>query len=377
MITATTGAQHIPPGFRRVAAWSWRILVVAAVAALALYLLSRLVLVWMPLVGALLVATVLYPLAGRLRRRGWPRLLSAWAVFLAAFVVLGGIVTGLVVRSMDELDNLDLNVRRGVNDVEAWLVDGPLGLSPGRLDQLEAQARQVLETGGGAISGGVIGGTMMALELLTGVLIAIVLLFFVLKDGDRMWAWVAGGFGERHRERIDEVGRRAWTVLGRYVRGTAIVGVVDAVLIAVVLIVLGVPLVIPLAVLTFAGAFFPLIGAVTAGAVAALVTLATQGFVSAAIVTGAIIAIQQVEGDVLAPVVLGRSVRLHPAVILLAVTAGATLGGIIGAFLAVPVAALAVSVGTYLKSLPGPGGRPPAKDGRRRETATAVRVRAP
>lgn len=378
MSGATTGAERVPPAFRRIAAWSWRVLVVAAVAALVVYVLSRLVLVWLPLVGALLVATALHPLSGRLRRRGWPRLLAAWAVFLGAFLVIGGIVAGLVLRSMDELDNLDLNVRRGVDDVQAWLVDGPLGLSPERLEELREQGRQVLEAGGGTISGGVIGGTMMALELLAGVLIAVVLLFFVLKDGDRMWTWLAGGFGERHRRRVDEVGRRAWTVLGGYVRGTAIVGLVDAVLIAVVLLVLGVPLVIPLAVLTFAGAFFPLIGAVTAGVVAALVALATQGLVAALIVTGAVIVIQQVEGDLLAPVVLGRTVRLHPVVILLSVTAGATLGGIIGAFLAVPVAAVAVAVGRYLKSPPGPEApQLPAEDGRPLETAAATRVRGP
>ena len=351
MRPAAGAPDGVPRTLRRLSDIGWRVLVLAAVAALAVIVLSKLVLVWLPVLVALLGATALHPLVCRLRGWGWPRLLAVWAVLLGALIVVGGIVFALVQQTIAELDDLDVNLRQGADDVTRWLSTGPLGLSGERVDDLIQQGRDYLESGGGIIAGGVWGGTMVALEVVFGLFVAIVVLFFVLKDGDRMWAWLAGGLGERLRPRVDEAGRRSWAVLGSYVRGMLVVGVFEALAIAIVLLALGVPLVLPIAVLTAVAPFFPLIGATVAGVVAALVALGTEGLVDALIVTAAVIVVQQVEGDVLQPVVLGRAVRLHPVVILLALTAGITLAGLLGALLAFPVAAIAVALGRYMKEV--------------------------
>ncbi len=169
-----------------------------------------------------------------------------------------------------------------------------------------------------------------------------------------MWQAITGRLGTRASAHVDHAGRRAWTTLGGFVRGTAIVAAVDAVLIGTAVAVLGVPFALPLAALTFAGAFLPIVGAVVAGAIAVLVALATQGVVTALILLGVVVLVQQVEGDVLQPIVLGRAVSLHPVVILLAVAGGAALGGIVGAFLAVPVVAVASAVMGYVWGEVGP-----------------------
>lgn len=347
-----SGDARVPAPVRTAAAWSWRLLVLLAVAVLVVYAVVKLLIIVLPVILALLLATVLQPLVARLARRGWPELLATWAVLLGTLVVIVGVVTGLVVRSLNEAEDVDIRVRIGVDDVRDWLVD-TFGLSQERLDELIRQGQDAF--GRANIGERAVGGTLAAVEIVAGILLALVLLFFFLKDGGKIWGWLAGGFGARKRPHLEEMGRRCWVVLGAYVRGCALVGVVDAVLIGIALLVLGIPFVIPLVVLTFLAAFFPIVGAVVAGAISALVALATDGFVDALIVVAVTVVVQQVEGDVLQPVVFGRTLRLHPVAILLSLTAGATLAGIVGAFLAVPVLAVAVAIGKYLHEAGRPG----------------------
>jgi putative heme transporter len=167
-----------------------------------------------------------------------------------------------------------------------------------------------------------------------------------------MWRWFTDQLNDRHRRDADEMGKRAWSTLGSYVRGTALIALIDAVVVALLLLVLGVPLVVPLTLLTFLGAFFPIIGAFVAGMVAALVALVTVGFAKAAVLAAGITILQQVEGDALQPLIMGKALKLHPVVVLLALTAGGIMGGIAGAFLAVPVAAVAAAVAGYLRERP-------------------------
>ena len=183
-------------------------------------------------------------------------------------------------------------------------------------------------------------------------MLAIVLLFFFVKDGPAIWAWLVRQWPARWGPHIDEAGRRSWTVLGGYLRGTAIIGLVDAILIGIALALIGVPFVLPLSMLTFLGGFLPLIGASVAGIIAALVALVSGGVVDAllVLVLGVIIVIQQVEGDLLAPYILGKALQLHAVAILLSLTAGAAFAGIVGAFLAVPVAAVGYTVLEYTRS---------------------------
>jgi predicted PurR-regulated permease PerM len=191
-------------------------------------------------------------------------------------------------------------------------------------------------------------------EVITGLIVAVLLCFFLLKDGAEMWAWVLRLVRKGSRDDTDEVGKRVYTALAGYVRGIAMVGFVDAVLIAIALLIIGVPLVVPLAVVTFFAAFVPLIGAFVAGLLAVLVALVSGGLLDALLVLGAIILIQQVEGHLLYPLLMSRAVHLHPAVIVVALAAGGILAGIIGVFLAVPVAGVISVVLDYAQDRPPP-----------------------
>jgi predicted PurR-regulated permease PerM len=336
------------------AGWSWRLLVVGAAAAVVFLVLSRMRIIVLPTIVALLATSVLYPPVAWLRARGWPRLLATWTVLLAAIATVAAVVAALSWQVAGEVDELDVSIEQGVTDVEDWLVDGPLGLSRSSVTEAYAQGREWVTSGEGLLSTGIASQAVVAVEVVAGLLLALVLVFFFLKDGERMWQAVTGRLGTRAAAHVDPAGRRAWATLSGYVRGTAVVAAVDAVLIGVAVAVLGVPFALPLAALTFAGAFLPIVGAVVAGSIAVLVALATQGVVTALILLGVVVLVQQVEGDVLQPIVLGRAVRLHPVVILLAVAGGAALGGIVGAFLAVPVVAVASAVMGYVWGEVGP-----------------------
>lgn len=336
------------------AGWSWRLLVVGAAAVVVVLVLSRLRIIVLPAIVALLATAILYPPLRWLRARGWPRLLAIWTVLLGAIATVAAVVAGLSWQVAGEVDQLDVSIEEGVADVEDWLVDGPLGLSRTSVTEAYAQAREWVTSGDGLLSTGIASQAVVAVEVVAGLLLALVLVFFFLKDGERMWQAITGRLGTRASAHVDHAGRRAWTTLGGFVRGTAIVAAVDAVLIGTAVAVLGVPFALPLAALTFAGAFLPIVGAVVAGAIAVLVALATQGVVTALILLGVVVLVQQVEGDVLQPIVLGRAVSLHPVVILLAVAGGAALGGIVGAFLAVPVVAVASAVMGYVWGEVGP-----------------------
>lgn len=336
------------------AGWSWRLLVVGGAAAVVFLVLSRLRIIVLPTIVALLAASVLYPPVAWLRARGWPQLLATWTVLLAAIATVAAVVAALSWQVAGEVDELDVSIEQGVTDVEDWLVDGPLGLSRSSVTDAYAQGREWVTSGEGLLSTGIASQAVVAVEVVAGLLLALVLVFFFLKDGEGMWQSITGRLGTRAAAHFDPAGRRAWTTLSGYVRGTAIVAAVDAILIGVAVAVLGVPFALPLAALTFAGAFLPIVGAVVAGSIAVLVALATQGVVTALILLGVVVLVQQVEGDVLQPIVLGRAVRLHPVVILLAVAGGAALGGIVGAFLAVPVVAVASAVMGYVWGEVGP-----------------------
>ncbi|MGH3001372.1 MAG: AI-2E family transporter [Gaiellaceae bacterium] len=216
----------------------------------------------------------------------------------------------------------------------------------------------------------VLSGTMIAVELAVGTLLALFLLFFFLKDGDRIWAWVVRLFPGDARADVEAIGRRGWKVLGGYLRGVSIVALVDAVLIGGALAVLGVPFALPLALLTFLGGFLPIVGANLAGFAAAMVALVSDGLLTALVVAAVVLVVQQLEGHLLQPLIVGRSVRLHPVAILLAITAGGVLWGIPGAFLAVPLTAVSAAAASHLRTGSdalagaGPGLESPSEVGR-------------
>ena len=341
----------------RAAAVTWKSLVVAAGVAVAVVALAQLRILVLPVIVALLLATVLVPPVDRLQRRGIPRMVAVWLVMLLSLGFIAGLVTVVAPAVSDEFGQLGPTVEAGVDEVENWLVEGPLDLSRAEIDRYRTQLVEQVQASGGNIASGVLAGAILIGEVIAGLLLTLVLVFFFVKDGDKMSRFGLDQVREEHRDLLRALGRRVWTTVGSYVRGTALVALVDAVIIGVGLAIIGVPLVLPLALLVFFGGFFPLVGAVFAGIVAVLVALVSGGPGDALLTLGVVVIVQQVEGDVLAPLVLGRAVRLHPVVILGALTGGAIIGGLIGAFLAVPVAAVAVAVGSELKArgIIGPG----------------------
>jgi predicted PurR-regulated permease PerM len=339
----------VPPALARLAGWSWRLLVVVGAAGLVLYLLILLKVVVIPVIVALFLATLLVPLVQWLEARGWPHLPAVLAVFIGAVAVLAAIVAGFVPLIGNELGTLRERVDQGIDEVQDFIASRPFGLSEADLNRYIDQARQQLRENSSGITRGAVRGATLVGEVVTGLILTLFLTFFFVKDSERFTRWILDFAGEPRAGHLREVGRRSATAVSGYLRGQATVGLVDGVFIGIGLAVVGVPLVVPLAFLTFVAAFLPLVGAFVAGALAALVALVTKGFTAALIVIGITVLVQQLEGHLLAPLLLGRAVSLHPVVIILALAAGGILGGIVGAFLAVPIAAVVTAAGTYLR----------------------------
>jgi predicted PurR-regulated permease PerM len=349
---ARPGAEDaVPNGVRVAAAWSWRLLVISGVV-LAVFLLSaELSLVVSALAAALLLAAVLQPLAGLLIAKGVPRLAAAWLVFLGFIAALAAAIWFIASAVGGEMGDLRESVIEGIDEVKRWLVDGPLGLGQGQIDDATDTATRWLQEGDASgVTEGILTAANTASEVFAGTLLAFFTLFFFLYDGDRVWSWCVRVLPTDAREPVDEAGRRAWGSLVAYVRGISAVAFVDAVLIAIVLVILGVPLVPALAALTFLTAFIPIVGATVAGLAAALVALVDQGVGTALIVVVAVFLIQWLDSDILQPLIVGRAVKLHPLAIGLAVTTGAILAGIGGAIVAVPFMAAINTAVTHLAS---------------------------
>jgi predicted PurR-regulated permease PerM len=319
---------------------SWRLLACAAAVALVAWALWQVRFVVLPVFIALLLSTVLMPGADALCRRGLPRLLSTFVVFLGGLGLVVLVVALLAQPVGDEMGELGRQVRAGVDELGEWVADGPFGLSEAEVQDAISDAENSLSDDAGGIASGVLSGAVIVAEAVATFVLVLFLTFFFVKDGRAMWRWIMRLFPRVHRERMGEMGSAIWVVLSAYVRGIGFVATVDAVFIGLALAVIGVPLVLPLAVVTFFAAFFPIVGAVTAGAAAALVALVSNGVVDALLVVAAVVAVQQLEGNFLYPVVVGRTVELHPVAVILAVAVGGVLGGILGAFLAVPVTAI-------------------------------------
>jgi predicted PurR-regulated permease PerM len=339
-----------PRGLVTASELSWRLLTVALAVALIGFVLWEIRLVVLPLLVAVLLSTLLHPLAQRLRRRGVPNLLASVVVFLGGVGVLAGAIYLVVPAVIDELTNLVASVQAGIGELGDLLVEGPLGLSQVEAQETIREAEQRLTDSLDAIASGVLSGALLVGEVLAGAAIVLVLLFFFIKDGPLIWAWVTRLFGERGQGTLERVGEASWTALSQYVRGVVFVATFDAIFIGLALALIGVPLVIPLAVLTFIAAFVPYVGAFTAGAVAALVALVSNGVVAALLVVLAVLVVQAIEGNVLYPLVVGRTMHLHPVGILLAVTTGGVVAGIIGAVVAVPIMAVANAAVPIIRS---------------------------
>lgn len=350
----------IPTRLETAAAYSWRLLAIAAAVGVTAVVAAELRLVVLPVFLALFSTAALRPLAVFLIDRGAAPALAAFSVLAGTLLVLAGLGALIVPPFVDQIDDLGRSVRAGVEEVGEWLLEGPADLSRSELDRRLDEGLQRVEDNSGALFSGLLSGALVLVEVVAGLLLAVVITFFFIKDGDQIWAWVVGLFPDRRAEEVREVGRRVWATLGGYLRGVTLVAAFDAVFIGLALVAVGVPAALPLAVLTFFGAYIPIAGAVLTGLAAVLVALVAEGVTGAVIIAVAVFAVQQIESNFLQPVVVGRAVRVHPVAILLAVTAGAVTAGIIGALITVPLTAVASRVAGYLSEDRAPATAPAA-----------------
>ncbi|PWF79440.1 MULTISPECIES: AI-2E family transporter [Kocuria] len=315
-------------------------LVAAAVA----YALMAVKVVVLAVLVALILASATRPLVSRLERRGWPSFWAAVLVFSALVLALGGVITVVVLRISDDLDELVISTVAGWQHLQELTAAGPppLPVDSATVNAALTELNDYLTST--AARRNAISGLTVITEIITGTVLTAIVLFFFLKDGPLLWNFVLRWFTGVQRAKVAESGDRAVSILGGYVRGIAVVATVDATFIGLGLFWVGVPLVIPLTMITFLAAFVPIIGAVTAGVLAALVALVTQGPGAALIVLGIVIVVNQVEGNLLQPVIMGHTLSLHALVVLLALSVGALLGGVAGAVLAVPLTAVAWAV---------------------------------
>jgi predicted PurR-regulated permease PerM len=359
----------------RLAVASVRFLAIVAAALVLAYLVSKLWVIVLPLLLGLLLATVFWPPVRFLRSHRVPAALAAIGVLLAGVLLMVGLIAALAPQVTGQAQEIADQVVAGLEDVRGFVTGPPLNLGEDAVGGAVDNVIGELQANAQSIAGRVLSGAVAAGSLLLTGLLALVLCFFFLKDGPKFLPWLGGLVGPRAEPHVSAVSRRGWATLSGFIRAQAAVGLVDAVAIGTGLAVLGVPLAVPLAVLIFFGAFIPIIGAVVTGALAALIALVTNGPTTALIVIVLVLLVQQLEGNVLQPILVGRTLDLHPAVVILAVTAGGTLAGITGAFLAVPVVAvLAVTIRYARQQLalvePGPGA-PPLAAGQPAEQAGA------
>jgi predicted PurR-regulated permease PerM len=338
-------APPVHPLVERSAAYSWRLLVIAAVGLAVLWLLAQVWVLVVAVVIALYLARGLDWPTTWLRGRGLPAAVAALIAvlgFLGAIALVVWLIAPLVA---DEFDSLGPTISDAVNDLERWLVeDSPFDIEERDIEEFRKEFGDSVSTGLRSSSGALVSGAVVAVEIVTGILLGIITAFFLLKDGARFQQFALRRFAPERRDLVRRMGARAWTTLGGYLKGVAVLGTAEAAVIGITVWLAGGELVWPVAVLTFAAAFVPIVGAIVAGVVAVLVTLATAGFGPALAVAAVAIVVQQLDNDLLAPVIYGRALQLHPLVVLFSVVAGGALLGFGGTVLAVPVTAVIVNV---------------------------------
>jgi putative heme transporter len=340
---------RIPPWLDTLAQFTWRLLVIVAGTAGLVMLTTRLYLVTLPVVLALILATVAVPPARRLERRGVPRLAAATIVVVGGTVAFVGGLIALIPPFTRQVAALGPTVLEAFQRVLVWLESSALGIDRDELETIVTDAVGGLNEFSGTIVSQAGSIAIAVGEVLTALTLAVVLLFFFVKDGEQLVGWFIARTPARLRNDLRAAGARGWGALAGYVRGTAAIALIDAAGIGIGLLILGVPLVLPLTLLVFIGGFVPVIGAFLSGLLAVLVALATGGLPTALIVLAIVVGVQQLESTVLQPMIMRRAVSLHPVVILGVLTAGTVIVGVIGAFLAVPLTATIAAIGNELR----------------------------
>ncbi|MBZ9642920.1 AI-2E family transporter [Streptomyces sp. PSKA30] len=343
-------AQAVPWGVRVAAEAGWRLLVLAGTLWVLMRVISAVQLLVLAFVASLLITALLQPTVARLRRYGVPRGPATVLTAILGFVVMGLIGWFVTWQVMENIDNVSDQIQDGIDDLRRWLLDSPFHVTDKQINDIAENLREAVGANTEQITSAGLEGVTVVVEALTGILLAVFSTLFLLYDGPRIWQWTLKLVPAAARPGVAGAGPRAWRTLTAYVRGTVVVALIDAIFIGLGIYFLDVPMAVPLAVFIFLGAFVPLVGAVVSGALAVVVALVTQGVFTAVMTLAVVLAVQQIEGHILQPFILGRAVRVHPLAVVLSVTAGGLVAGIGGAVVAVPLVAVTNTVVGYLRS---------------------------
>jgi predicted PurR-regulated permease PerM len=348
---AGAGAESfMPQGMRVATAWSWRLLVIAAAIAVFVFLIVELRELVVPVMIAVLVSALLVPFKSWLTARGWPRWLAIVVTMLGVLIVVGILFFVAVWQIRSEAHELQQRSVEAFRQFVAWLQSPPIALTHQQIDQYVDQGFKALQNDSkGLLSGALSIGTSIG-HIGEGLLLAFFTTIFVLIDGKGIWGWLVRVFPRRARAAVDGAGKAGWATLTSFARVQVLVAAVDAVGIGLVAFFVGLPLVVPIAVLVFLGAFIPIVGAIVTGALAVVVALVYNGWVAALIMLAGLLAVHQLESHVLQPLLMGAAVKVHPLAVVLVVVGGSMLAGIPGALFAVPLAAVLNVIVHYVAS---------------------------
>ncbi|MBD5786466.1 AI-2E family transporter [Cellulosimicrobium terreum] len=339
----------VPDSVRGAASWSWRLLLIAAAVAAALWIMTELKVIVVPIAVALLLTVLLTPVQRFFQRRlHMSRVWASAAALVGLLLVVAGLATLAGQQIVSGFQELRDQAVEGFDQFMSWLADGPLGLDSATLSSYLDQAQSAISENQSSIVSGALGAATTIGHVLAGALIALFCTFFFLLDGRTIWSWVVGLLPLRSRDRVHQAGRRGIVTLSAYTRTQILVAAVDAVGIGIGAAFFVPSLALPLAILVFIGSFIPIVGAIVTGSIAVLVVLVANGWPAALIMLGIVLLVQQIEGHILQPFLMGHAVSLHPVAVLLVVAAGSFAAGIVGALFAVPIAAVLNTVILYL-----------------------------
>lgn len=348
--TRPAPAEALPWGLRVAGEVGWRLLVLAAVIWVLIQVVDAISLLVISFASGLLITALLQPFTGRLKRMGLGRGAATAVTSFTGFGVMGLVGWFVVWQVMENVDDLTESVTEGINELRDWLIDSPFGVSEEDLNEMVEHVNTWIGEHSAELTSAGLEGANYLLRFLSGAGVALFVVLFLLYDGRNIWYWFLKFLPAAARPGVAGAGPRAWITLTGYVRGTVLVALIDAVGIGIGLYLLDVPMAVPLSVIVFLFAFVPIVGAIVSGALAVVVAFVTEGPVTALLVLGVVLLVQQIESQILQPFILGRLVRVHPLAVVLAVTGGTLLAGIPGAVVAVPlVAVLNTSVG-YLRA---------------------------
>jgi len=347
--TPSDGAL-VPSALRVTTAYAWRILVIAGAVALVIWLVMQLKLLVIPILVALLITALLWPAFTWLIKRGLPRWLAIVISVLGTLVIVAGLLTLAIWQISQQASAVKDRAIEGWEMLREWLITGPFTLSPEQIDAFMKQAQETLAEQQELLLNGALAVGSTAAHIGTGAVLALFVLLCLLADGGGIWKWVVRLFPRTARAAADGSGRLGWRTVVNYARTQLLVAVIDAVGIGLSAFFLGVPLAVPIGILVFLGSFVPIVGAVVTGFVAVLIALVYNGWVIAVIMLAAVLAVQQLEGHVLQPFLMGSAVKVHPLAVVLVVAGGTMIAGIPGALFAVPLAAFINVVAVSLSS---------------------------